>query len=116
MSTSAGAVQLTAEAFDTLVAPGQGPVIVDFWAEWCPPCRAIAPTIEALADDFEGRVTVAKLDIDAHSEVAERLGVASIPTLILFDDGVEVERLVGGGSKAELTERLNAQLAARSTP
>ena len=112
MSTSSATVHLTAESFDTLIAPGAGPVLVDFWASWCPPCRAIAPTIDALADEFVGQVTVASLDIDAHGEIAERLGVASIPTLILFDDGVEVERLVGGLAKPELTDRLTA-LASR---
>lgn len=86
------------------------PVLLDFWAEWCPPCRMIAPVIEQLAKDLSGRVRVGKLDVDKNQQTAARFRVQSIPTLLVLKDGREVERIVGAASKEAITERLRAYL------
>jgi len=103
-------LHLDAEAFDRTVAE-PGVTLVDFWATWCGPCRALAPTVERLADEFAGRAQVAKVDVDAHPALAERFGVLSIPTLLFFRDGAEVARVVGNQSYDTLKARLE-QLAA----
>jgi thioredoxin len=87
------------------------PVLVDLWAEWCAPCRAMEPTIEAVAKEFDGRIEVAKLNVDENPEVAQSLGVMSIPTLMLFKNGQPVSRLVGLATKDRLTGVVNAALA-----
>jgi thioredoxin len=86
---------LTAEGWDKDVLQARGPVLVDLWAEWCPPCRKMGPVIDELAQRFGDRATVGKLNVDEHPEVAERYGVRSIPTFLLFRDGQVVERRVG---------------------
>jgi len=87
------ALHLTSDSFDGAI--GAGRVLVDFWAAWCMPCRMIAPIIEELAEEYKGSVTVAKVDIDDESALAARYGIMSIPTVILFNNGVEVKRFVG---------------------
>jgi len=82
-------------------------VFVDFWASWCGPCRALAPTIEELAKEFSGKILVGKLDVDENPATAERFQVFSIPTMILFKDGKEAERLVGLCPKNRITETLS---------
>jgi len=84
------------------------PVLVDFWAEWCGPCRAIAPLIDELATQFKGRVKVGKLDIDAHQQVAVKFGIQSIPTLLILKDGAVVDKMVGIPPKAMLLQKLEA--------
>ena len=79
--------------FDRTIANGKS--LVDFWAGWCMPCKMVAPVIEELAADFEGSVTVAKVDVDANNDIASRYGVMSIPTVIVFVDGAETKRFVG---------------------
>lgn len=87
------ALHLTAGNFDETI--GKGAALVDFWAGWCMPCKMVAPVIEELAGQYEGRVTVAKVDVDNNNEIAARYGVMSIPTVIIFNDGAEVKRFVG---------------------
>jgi thioredoxin 1 len=84
-------------------------VFVDFWANWCGPCRALAPTIEEVAKEYAGKVLVGKLDVDENPATAERFQVFSIPTMILFVDGQETERLVGLCPKSRITDALNKQ-------
>ena len=88
--------------FDESVIKSSVPVLVDFWAEWCGPCRMIAPTVEALASDYEGKVTIGKLNVDDNPNTAMQFGVRSIPTLLLFKNGAVVESIVGLADKSRL--------------
>jgi thioredoxin 1 len=91
--------------FDSLLEDDK-PVLVDFWATWCPPCRAIAPTLEALAKQTAGTATIAKVDVDQNRALAGKYGVRNIPTLIIFKHGKEVDRLVGAHQKDVIADRL----------
>ena len=97
-------VSVTDENFEREVLQSDLPVLVDFWAEWCGPCKAIGPAIETLASDYEGRAKVAKLNVDDNPETAARFGVRSIPTLIVFQDGEARESAVGARPPAQLAE------------
>ena len=97
---------LTPESFASQVLDAERPVLVDFAADWCAPCRAMAPYIDELGRDFAGRADVLTVDVDAHPELAERYRVRSIPSLLLFQDGQEVERIVGRAAKADLAAKL----------
>jgi thioredoxin 1 len=88
--------------FEREVLQSDVPVVLDFWAEWCPPCRALAPTFEELAKQYEGRVRFLKLNVDENQQVPQRFGIKGIPTLVFFDGGREVERVVGASSKSAL--------------
>jgi thioredoxin 1 len=105
-NTQDGAIHLDSAGFDRLLTESRGPVLVDFWAQWCPPCRMIGPTVDRLADDLRGRAVVAKLDVDQARDVAQRFGVRSIPTLVIFKDGREVDRLVGVQPREVIEQRL----------
>jgi thioredoxin 1 len=83
------------------------PVFVDFWAEWCGPCRAIGPVLESLADDFDGKVKVVKINVDENGKLATEYNVSAIPSLIIFKGGKEVDRIVGAGTKEMYAEKLN---------
>ncbi len=98
--------------FDESVLKSKLPVLVDFWAEWCGPCRMIAPTVEALAEDYAGRVTVGKLNVDDNPNTAMQFGIRSIPTLLLFKDGAVVESIVGLADKTRLQAAIDKTLPA----
>lgn len=100
------------ENFEAEVLRSKEPVLVDFWATWCPPCRMIAPFIEAAADEFAGRARVGKLDVDQNPAIADRYGITGIPTLLLFKDGQVVEQRVGALPKAEIVRLLEAHAPA----
>jgi thioredoxin len=89
-------------SFDDIVRSSELPVVVDFWAEWCPPCRALAPELDRLAAEHGDDVLVAKVDIDTNPELVERFAIASIPTLVFVREGEERDRLVGVASKSDL--------------
>lgn len=104
------AVKLTDASFVDEVLNSDVPVLVDFWATWCGPCLMIAPTIEELATDFEGRAKVCKLDIDENQETAMQFGIRSIPTMLVFKNGEVVDQIVGVAPKKLLSSKLEAQL------
>ena len=101
-------LHVTSANFEAEVLRSSEPVLVDFWAAWCPPCRMIAPAVEALAQEYEGKAKVAKLDVDENPDLAERYGVQSIPTLLVFKDGQVVEQRIGALPKAEMARMLDA--------
>ena len=96
------ATPVTDANFDTEVLKAGTPVLVDFWAPWCGPCRAVAPTVEAIAQEFSGKLKVVKLNTDEEQEITIKYGVGSIPTLMVFKNGEMVERIMGNRPKAEL--------------
>jgi thioredoxin 1 len=102
---------VTNATFEGEVLGAKNPVLVDMWAEWCMPCRAMEPAIDALAEQFEGKIDVAKLNVDDNPELAQKFDVMSIPTLLLFKDGQPVERLVGLASKDKVASVMTAALA-----
>ena len=99
-------ITLSETTFDEEINGASTPVLVDFWAEWCGPCKMIAPILDEIASEQEGRLTVAKLNVDDAPDVARRFGVMSIPTLILFNDGKPAKRVVGAKPKAALLGEL----------
>jgi len=101
-------VELTSDNFDATV--NEGVTLVDFWAPWCGPCRMIAPIIEELAEEFDGKATIAKVNTDEQQEIAVKFGIRSIPTILFFKDGEVVDQMVGAASKDVFAEKLNALL------
>jgi thioredoxin 1 len=102
--------EVDASSFDTQVVNSDVPVLVDFWAPWCGPCRMIAPIVDELAEEYNGRVRFAKVNTDESGAVAARLGIRSIPTLIIFKGGQEAGRVVGYTSKDDLKKRLESAI------
>ncbi len=97
--------------FQTEVVKSSLPVLVDFWAEWCRPCKAIAPSVDAIADEYAGKLRVGKLDVDANANTPAQLGILGIPTLILFKGGKAVERITGLTSKDKLVAKIKPHLS-----
>ncbi len=103
-------VAVTDDSFDTEVLQSEVPVLVDFWAEWCGPCKMVAPVLEEIAQEYEGRVKICKLDIDANAQTPPKFGIRGIPTLILFKGGNVEETKVGALNKSQLAAFLDSNL------
>ena len=101
---------VTDQSFETDVKDSSLPVLVDFWADWCMPCKMIAPIVEELADEYEGKVQFAKMDVDENPGIPTEFGIRSIPTLLVFHKGKAVEQVVGAVPKAVLKKRLDSVL------
>ncbi|MBQ8467902.1 MAG: thioredoxin [Prevotella sp.] len=102
-------VQITSENFESL-KNGQQPLVVDFWATWCGPCRMIAPVIAELAEKYDGQIVVGKCDVEENDELAAEFGIRNIPTILFFKNGEVVDKMVGAASKAAIDEKFQALL------
>ena len=107
MASSKHTLEFTDGDFDREVVQSDQPVLVDFWASWCQPCLIVGPTIDALADEYAGRIKVGKVDVDANQVVASKLGISSIPTILVFRDGEIIHRFVGVTGKDEISATLD---------
>ena len=105
------ALEITDGNFSETVTTNKGVALVDFWAEWCGPCRLIGPVVEELAKEYEGKATIGKVKVDDNRETAAQFGIMSIPTLLFFKDGQMVDKHVGVASKSELKKKLDALIA-----
>ena len=103
------AQQITDANFEELLNSGK-PMVVDFWAEWCGPCRMVAPIIDELATEYEGKVTIGKMDVDNNDEVVGQFGIRNIPTVLFFKDGKMVDKVVGAVPKATFQEKIDSLL------
>ena len=104
------AVEFTAENFDDLALNSDKPVVVDFWAEWCGPCRMVGPVVEELANNYDGRAVVGKVNVDQHGDISMKYGVRNIPTILFLKGGEVVDKSVGAVPKNVLIEKLDALL------
>lgn len=103
-------VEITDDNFETEVIKSDKPVLIDFWAVWCGPCKLIAPIVEELATEYDGKVKIGKLDVDSNQQTAIKFGVRSIPTLLLFKDGKLKETIIGAVPKKNIVDKLNTAL------
>lgn len=103
-------VTIDDKSFQTEVLDAKTPVLVDFWATWCQPCRALAPTLDELATSYQGKVKVAKLDVDVNNSTAEKYGIRALPTLLLFKDGKVIDQIVGSVARHKLEETVKKAL------
>ncbi len=104
------ALELTDANFDELVLKSDKPVLVDFWAEWCGPCRMVGPIVEELAAEYDGKAVIGKVNVDENSEISGKFGIRNIPTLLVFKNGEVVDKQVGVAAKAALAGKIDAQL------
>ncbi|TAH00693.1 MAG: thioredoxin [Sphingobacteriales bacterium] len=104
------ALEITDANFEELVLKADKPVLVDFWAEWCGPCRMVGPVVEELAKDFDGKALVGKVNVDHNPEISVKFGIRNIPALLIFKDGEIVDKQIGAVPKSVLAEKLNKQL------
>ena len=107
----ANAIEINDANFDELVLNSDKPVLVDFWAAWCGPCRMVGPVVEEIAGEYDGKAIVGKVDVDANPNISVKYGIRSIPALLYFKGGEKVDSVVGAVPKGVLTEKLDAQLA-----
>ena len=101
------ALEVTDDSFSNEVLNSELPVLVDFWAEWCGPCKMVSPIVEELSNEYNGKVKVAKLDVDSNPQTATNYGIRGIPTLLMFKDGSAVDQIVGAVPKTQIAERLD---------
>lgn len=104
------ALKFSDDSFEEDVLSSDKPVLVDFWAEWCGPCRMVGPIVEELADEYEGKAKIGKVDVDNNPEISAKYGIRSIPSLLIFKNGEVVDQIVGAVPKAQLKKQLDAQL------
>lgn len=107
---SDGIIELSDSNFDTEVIKSETPVLVDFWAPWCGPCRALAPIVEEISTDYEGKLKVGKLNVDENQQITMQFGIRSIPTLIVFKDGQALEQIIGAVPKGEIERAVGKAL------
>ena len=105
------AVELTDSNFEELVEKSDKPVLVDFWAEWCGPCRMVGPVVEELASEYDGKAVIGKVNVDNNPNISAKFGIRNIPTLLFFKGGEIVDKQVGAAPKSALEDKLKAQLA-----
>jgi len=103
-----GLIEITDDNFENEVIKSELPVLIDFWAVWCGPCKMVAPIIEELATEFDGKAKIGKLDVDSNQQTSIKFGVRSIPTLLLFKDGELKDTIIGAVPKTNIVEKLNA--------